>query len=153
MPIDPDDFDARPALSRRGLFKQRGLAGAAAVVSPVPVETSGAAPTSYGLYSFTISPLALALTGGGGPENLTLGGTPGSILPAGTIIFAYGTGSDNKEYTTAFTNAGVTATPFAVAAVPEPATIVSLAIGVATMAPLAVWRLYRRRRRRLLELE
>ena len=46
MPKNTDDCHARPALSRRGLFKQLGLAGAAAAVSPIPVATSGAVPTS-----------------------------------------------------------------------------------------------------------
>jgi len=48
MPKDTDDSDARPTLSRRGLFKQVGLAGAAAVLSPIPVATSSTAPTSPG---------------------------------------------------------------------------------------------------------
>jgi gluconate 2-dehydrogenase gamma chain len=46
MPKDADDSDARPALSRRGLFKQLGLAGAAAAVSPIPVAISSTTPTS-----------------------------------------------------------------------------------------------------------
>jgi gluconate 2-dehydrogenase gamma chain len=46
MTKDTDDCHARPALSRRGLFRQLGLAGAAAAVSPIPVATSGTAPTS-----------------------------------------------------------------------------------------------------------
>jgi len=46
MPKNTDDCHARPALSRRGLFKQLGLAGAAAAVSPIPVAKSGTAPTS-----------------------------------------------------------------------------------------------------------
>jgi gluconate 2-dehydrogenase gamma chain len=46
MPKDTDDPDARHPLSRRNLFKQLGLAGAAAAVLPIPVATSGAAPTS-----------------------------------------------------------------------------------------------------------
>ena len=46
MRKNTDDCHARPALSRRGLFKQLGLAGAAAAVSPIPVAKSGTAPTS-----------------------------------------------------------------------------------------------------------
>jgi gluconate 2-dehydrogenase gamma chain len=46
MPKDADDSDARPALSRRGLFKQLGLAGAAAAVSPIPVAISSTTPTT-----------------------------------------------------------------------------------------------------------
>jgi gluconate 2-dehydrogenase gamma chain len=46
MPKDADDCHARPALSRRGLFRQLGLAGAAVAVSPIPAATSGTAPTS-----------------------------------------------------------------------------------------------------------
>ena len=98
----------------------------------------GPAPTAYGLYSFDITLLGLALIGGAGPENVQLGGN----LPAGTIIIAAGVGSDNKEYTTAFTNAGVTATPFA-SAVPEPSTFVLAGVGAACLIPLAIWRRYR----------
>src|SRR6516225_1209023 len=46
MRKNTDDCHARPALSRRGLFKQLGLAGAAAAVSPIPAATGGTAPTS-----------------------------------------------------------------------------------------------------------
>ena len=46
MRKNTDDCHARPALSRRGLFKQLGLAGAAAAVSPIPVARSGTASTS-----------------------------------------------------------------------------------------------------------
>jgi gluconate 2-dehydrogenase gamma chain len=46
MPKDTDDPDVRHPLSRRSLFKQLGLAGAAAAVSPIPVGTSGTAPTN-----------------------------------------------------------------------------------------------------------
>lgn len=46
MSKDTDDCHARPALSRRGLFRQLGLAGAAAAVSPIPAATSGTAPTN-----------------------------------------------------------------------------------------------------------
>src|SRR5215472_13796626 len=46
MPKDTDDPGARHALSRRSLFKQVGLAGAAAAVSESPLVPIHAAPAS-----------------------------------------------------------------------------------------------------------
>ena len=46
MPKDTDDPGARNALSRRSLFKQLGLAGAAAAVSGTPLAPSVAAPAT-----------------------------------------------------------------------------------------------------------
>jgi hypothetical protein len=78
-------------------------------------------PSSYGLYDFTVTPAALALL----PQvidNVTIGGT----VPAGTIIFAWGTDLNGVTYSTSFTNAGVTSLS---APTPEPSTMVIAGLG------------------------
>jgi hypothetical protein len=80
----------------------------------------GSTPTSYGLYDYTISSPNPALT-----DKTIRTITMSGFTPAGAIIFAYGAGDDGKEYSTAFTNAGV------VSPVPEPSTLVSAALGLA----------------------
>jgi MYXO-CTERM domain-containing protein len=85
-------------------------------------QVLGISPTSYGMYSFPISSSTFALLEQT-PEDFTLTGS----LPPGTIIFAYGTGSDGKAYSTAMTNAGVI-TPFAVT--PEPSSMTIAGLGI-----------------------
>jgi hypothetical protein len=93
------------------------------------------APASYGLFDFTITPTSLALLNGV-TENVNLSG----LLPAGSVIFAYGTGADGTLFTTSFTNAGVVNPT----AVPAPTAMALAAVGIVCLAPSA----YRRRRRR-----
>lgn len=81
-------------------------------------------PTSYGMYDFTVSPLALAVIANGVPDNVQLGGN----LPAGSILFAWGLDQNGTTISTAFTNAGViTQQAFAV---PEPSTLIMSLIGM-----------------------
>jgi hypothetical protein len=93
------------------------------------------APSSYGLFDFTVTPTSLALLNGV-VDNVNLSG----LLPAGSVLFAYGTGVDGTLFTTSFTNAGVV-NPTAVA---TPTSLVLAGVGLACLAPSA----YRKRRRR-----
>jgi hypothetical protein len=133
------------AASSGSAYDALGLSGAPAslsfanfVLADQAVD-GGAAPTKYGLYDFAITPASLALLSQVS-ENVTLGGT----LPAGSILFAYGTGDDGKLYSTAFTNAGVI-TPLAVTPTPEPSTLVSAAAGLVVGAVLGLLRLRKAR--------
>jgi hypothetical protein len=84
---------------------------------------AGITPTSYGLYDFTVNSTSLALL----DKTLVDVNLSGS-LPAGSILFAFGSGSDGKEYATAFTNAGVVSPQ--TAAVPEPSSLVIASVGI-----------------------
>jgi hypothetical protein len=88
----------------------------------------GTAPTSYGLYDFTVSAASLALLNKV-IDNVDISSTqvPPVSLPPGTIIFAYGLGGDGKTYSTPFTEAGVI-TPLA-DVVPEPSTLAIAGLG------------------------
>jgi hypothetical protein len=90
--------------------------------------------TSFGLNDFSLGALALL-------NKLPLDITLQGLLPAGSIIFAYGVDVGVTElYTTAFTNAGVI-TPFA--ATPEPSSFV---IAGASAVGFGIYG-YRRRRK------
>jgi hypothetical protein len=99
----------------------------------------GFTPTSYGLYDFTVGSASLALL----DKILVDVNLTGSLLP-GSIIFAYGSGNDGKEYATAFTNAGVI-TPFAVTPVPEPSTALVVGLTGICVIPYLILRRHRRR--------
>jgi hypothetical protein len=93
----------------------------------------GPAPTSYGLYSFAVTPASLALL-----DKVAVDVNLSGTLPAGSILFAYGAGNDGKEYATAFTNAGVV-TPFATS-VPEPSSTLMSVVAVGLLSAGYAWR-------------
>jgi hypothetical protein len=98
--------------------------------------TGGPTPTGYGLYDFTIAPTTLALLSGVVDE-IDLSGS----LPAGSVLFAYGTSDDGTLFTTSFTNAGVV-TPQEITPTPEPSTMISAMSAVVILGGIA-WRRHR----------
>jgi hypothetical protein len=101
-----------------------------------------ATPTAYGLFDFTISASTLAILANGVADDVQLSG----LLPAGSILFAWGVDQNGTTISTAFTNAGVI-TPAAVTPTPQPSSLVMAGTGAVALLVCGLQRKLKKVRR------